>query len=544
MGAGAIMTTGVTLIATFGLAFMVGVNPLLPAAVAGALLFAVLLIGNPSLTVHALLIVTFTTMLQDIPVGIRIAGYFIWNYEFFVFGSLLYAIGLLRASPVTAKRLRNSVAVWAALLFGIPIAVGVSAGILREYSLKDIQLDARPVVDMMIVIFVVAVIVAVNDWRRYMNTITAILIFSAAVTVYASATRMPLGGRTEAAQLYAKAGGGVLSGGSDAIRYLTQTTPLALAVLAGCVTLLVLGRITAIQALPMLIPSLVITVLSFSRNSLLVVAGALIFALVVALLDGRLLRAVWRLVEITLIAGIVGFGLITIGGASGAGDWIDTQVTGYANRVIAGFSQQVEANDGSAQYRLQEDMYIKKSGADHPLLGGGFGYRYKPSIGEPGSFEADRGQLYAHNAYGWLYVKAGVVGVVTFLVLVVASVLPALGRRRSNPLLAAAAAAVVGLSVAMIVVPMLIDHGTSALLGLVIGACLGAGALGAPRSRALHHESSPPIAATQARDRQGGLADLRTSALPQMGAASGKAVTTSIRVSGETPAQIGGADRW
>ena len=49
-----------------------------------------------------------------------------------------------------------------------------------------------------------------------------------------------------------------------------------------------------------------------------------------------------------------------------------------------------------------------------------------------GDSKEQTGQLYAHNTYGWFYVKMGVVGAATFLILIV-GVLPALGRHRSSP---------------------------------------------------------------------------------------------------------------
>ena len=65
------------------------------------------------------------------------------------------------------------------------------------HFLKDIQIDVRAIVDMMIVIFVVAVIFAVNDWRRYLKTIITILTLSAAIILYASVSGKSVGFRTE-----------------------------------------------------------------------------------------------------------------------------------------------------------------------------------------------------------------------------------------------------------------------------------------------------------------------------------------------------------
>ena len=293
-----------------------------------------------------MLITAFTTMPLGIPLGIRVGGYFIFFYEFFAFWSLLYAIGLLRASPVVTKRFQNSAGVWATVLFGITVVSGVINGLVHGSFLKDIQTDARAIVDMMIVIFVVAVIFALDDWRRYVKTIIAILMLSAAIILYASVSGESVGLRTERAELYDKTT-------SDATRFITQTTGLALVVVLGCVTLLVLGRVTAKQAAPMLIPSLVISFLSFSRNTNLALVGALVFTLVIALVDGHLVRVVLRFVLMALVTGVAVFGLSILGDAIGAGHWIDVQVKGYANRVVAGIEQSNLERDASTQDRLR-----------------------------------------------------------------------------------------------------------------------------------------------------------------------------------------------
>jgi hypothetical protein len=494
MNAGAITTTLAALIVTFDLSFRAGSNPVLPVVLAGAFLFAVLvarnrswivrLAPNRSWSVHGMLITAYMTWPPGAPQGIRVGGYYVFFYEFFVFGSLLYAIGLLRASPVATTRLQNLAGVRTTALFGITIVAGVIIGLLHGYPLKDIQMDVRPIMHMIIVIFVAAVIFAVNDWRRYLKTIATILMASAAIIVYASVTGKSVGLKTETAELHeAISSGGVLAGGSTALRYQTQTTAPALAVLLACVVLLVLGRVTAKHAAPMLIPSLVISFLSFSRNTILALAGALVFTLVIALVNGHLVRAVPRFVMMALVTGFVILGLPVLAHATGAGRWIDEQVTGYAHRVVAGFEQSNQKNDLSAQARLKENRYLRKSGAEHPILGAGFGYRYKPPEGDRSLYEAtDHAQLYAHNTYLWFYVKVGVAGAGTFLILIVVGLLPALGRQRSSPVLEAAAGTLVGWGVAMMVMPLPLDHYDSTLLGLIIGASLETGTLRAIRN--------------------------------------------------------------
>jgi hypothetical protein len=478
----AIMTV-VVLMVTFGLTLMTGLRPVIPPLAAGAFLFAVLLRENPSLIVHVLLLVNFTARTQGLPRGIRlIGGYFINYNEILILGSLIYAIWLLRQAPLVANRFTQSVAARAALFLSAVIVLGIGIGILHEHPIWDIQYDVRSVIGMMIVVFIAAVIVAVNDWQRYVKTVTTSLIFSAVLMIYASATGMRLAGRTETAQLYAQ-GGRALAGGSNAIRYLTDATQPAMAVLLGCVALLTFGRIHPLQIMPMLIPSLVISALGFTRSTLLAIAGTFVFAVLLALLDDQVVQLTRRLLLMPIVVGVAVFALLNLGDAVGAHDWIQTQVTGYANRVIAGLEESNRQLDSSAGYREQETEYVMQTGAKSPIVGGGFGQRYKPPTGERGTFFANEGELYSHNVYNWLYVKVGLVGVVAFVALLATSILPALSRYRRNIVLATAAATMVGLSLAMFFTPIPIDEGNSSVVGLVIGLGIGAGTLNVPNRR-------------------------------------------------------------
>jgi hypothetical protein len=489
------ITVVVVLIVTFGLTLMIGLYPVLPLLAAGVFLFAVLLRGNYSLIVHAFLLVTFTARTQELPHGFRVLSFYIWWHEPLIIGSLCYAIWLLRAAPSVANRLRHSIPARVALLFSVVVVVGIILGILYGHPLYDIQYDVRPPINMMIVVFIAAVIVAVDDWQRYIKTITVSLIFSAVLMVYASATGMQLGGRNETAQLYAE-GGRALAGGSNAMRYLTDATLPALAVLLGCAALLTLGRVRLTQVTPMLIASLVISVLSFSRTTILALAGAFVFAFLIALLNGHLVRLALRLVLMPLVTAVALFALLNLGNALGGQEWIKTQTTGYVDRVISGLAPSNVQADTSVRYRAQEDQFIEKTGAESPILGGGFGQRYKPPTGKRGTFTAVGGQLYSHNVYNWFYIKSGLAGVVAFLALIATSVLPALLRHRGNLLLTTAASTLVGLSLAMLYSPIPIDQVGSPLLGIVIGLCIGAGTLKVSRTADLQLNSQPSISAT------------------------------------------------
>jgi O-Antigen ligase len=485
------IAAGGVLLIIFGLtSSMVGLNPTLPALAAAAFVFLVLWSGNHSWIVHAMLVALFMTTTPEIPRGIRVFGVFIYFYEFLIFGALIYAVWLVRENRTLITPMAKSVALRVAFLFSLVIAFGITLGIVRGYPFWDIQYDAKSILEMMVVVFIATVIVMIDDWQRYIKTITAILFFSATLMVYASATGFVLWGRVEAAELYA-AGGRAIAGGSNATRYLTQTTPLALAVLIGSVVLLLLGTTRAMRVMPMLIPSLVISVLSFSRNTLLALAGAFVFALLISLSSGHFSRLLLRLAMVTIISAITILGIQAVGNAAGAGDWINTQSTGYMNRVLAGFDQSNERADTSARYREEEDKYIMSTGAEHPILGGGFGTHYKPPSGKRDTFFAFEGTLYSHNAYNWLYVKVGIVGLVTFITLIATCIVPAFFRRLEDGLLATSAATLGGLSCAIFVTPMPIEQPGSAVLGIIMGLCIGANASRTQQSAEREHPLKP-----------------------------------------------------
>jgi O-antigen ligase len=299
------------------------------------------------------------------------------------------------------------------------------------------------------------------------------------LTVYASATGFVLWGRTETAELVAS-GGRAIAGGSDAVRIITQTAPLALAVLLGGTAYLLFGRISLGRVVTLLIPAFLITILSFSRNTLLALAGTVVFAVLVALANGLLVRLVLRLAMVPLLVAITVLAVLSVGGALGARDWIETQATGYSNRVFAGLDQANERDDTSANYRDEETQYINRAAADHPLFGGGFGTHYKPPMGKRGTFTAFEGTMYSHNAYNWLYLKVGIAGLAVFVALIMACILPALSRRKNSELLSTAASALAGLAIAIFVTPMPIEQSGSALLAVVMGICIAAPLLTAP----------------------------------------------------------------
>lgn len=452
------------------------IEPTFVVLIAAGLWLIALLRLNPSWIVHLTLIVLFAAKTEGLPRGIRVLGIFIYFHEVLLTGAVVYAIWLARHNRTVVAALRSVQACWAAVAFACVVVIGLFIGFFRGYPAWDIQYDVRNVLAMMAFALVASVIVTIDDWRRYIKTFTAILVFSALLMIYASVTGLPLEGRTETAQLYTS-GGRVLAGGSDAIRYITDTTHLAAAALLAGVAILLLRKAAFRRVVTVLGASFLISMLSFSRNTLAALAGTVVFVLIIAVFHRKFLRVLSRLAIAPLVAVIAFYTVLGIGATVGADDWIQTQRTGYQNRVLAGFDQANERADNSAQYREVENTYIKQAGSENPVLGGGFGTRYKPPRGKRGSFEAVWGTLYTHNAYNWIYVKTGLVGVLFFGLLIVACLSQALFRRRDTALIVVGACTLTGLSVTMLVAPLPIDGTGACVVGIVMGVCMGGEAL-------------------------------------------------------------------
>ena len=464
---------GLTLIAAVALAssLLVGVSPVLAVAIPIALGYLVLLRHNPSWIVHGLIVVCFTTTPSSVPDGFGFAGYYVYFYEFFLIGSAVYAIASVRAAP-SRMNVSASIGLRATWLFVAAVVMAGCIGVMNGHSIQDIHTDSRPIADMLIGIFVFTTIVAVGDGLRYVKTVTAVLVVSAVVMIGASVAGVPLSGREETAQLYTTSGS-LVSGGSDALRYLTQTTPLALAALLFCVALVALRRARLSSVAPILIASLVVSFLGFSRNTLLALAGTMLFVLIASFVNGWFLSTVVRLVQTVAIGAVVLGLLVVLARSVGGGVWIDEQISGYTNRVFAGLDQSTAAVDTSTQDRLQEDRYILRAADGHEVFGNGAGTRYKPAMGPASEFAADKGELYAHNFYGWLYVKSGIVGVSAFVIMVAAGLLPSLRRRYRSRTLAAASGVLFGVAIALIVMPLPLDHVNSTLFAMILGVCFG-----------------------------------------------------------------------
>ncbi len=427
-------------------------EPSIGAVLLAVVVSALILATRPSWTVHLTLILAFIALPAIIPTEFNVYGVTIRAHEPFLLLSVLYAVTKLKGTRRT-----NLIG----LAFASFVALGALVGLAHGNAPAKLLYDARPVAEGAAMIFVAVRVYGTQIGDAAVRVIRWVLWISAAVVFAGATLGLAVGGRTEEASL---ANPGADSGA--ATRLLTNTTFPALAVLCAVVALVVARRATLRSTWAFSVPALLIVVLSFSRNSILAVAVAILFAVVATRTVSSALRAAG------IFATAIGvFALLLVlspilAGLPG-GDFINTQVSSYASRVVDGLSSNVQATDASVQFRASETSWLLRGIASAPVFGHGFGFAYKPSAGTS-AFTLDYAPYYAHNFYLWAGVKTGLLGVAAFLLAVASPLLRSLSRP-SVPTLALAAA-LMGMLAASYVAPVPLSSTSTILFGSLVGA--------------------------------------------------------------------------
>lgn len=439
---------------------VVAAGPALSLGIILALAAVLTLLRLPAVALYATMILAFTAFPSAVPTNFSVSSISFAAYEPTLLVATFWAVATLRP-PQRKAVLRSGL-----LLFAI-LALGVSVGLLSNNPLGEIVTDVRPLVWLICAVITSGLVFGSAKADRAMRLIPWILWFSASMMVLSSATGLPLEGRSEQATLYTS------GTSSEATRLLTQTNFLAVAVICIVVALLI-GRHAklSVATLSYLFPAILIVTLGFSRNSILAIGVAVLFAIIAS----RSVKAFAT--AMALAATLVCGGLLLNAAApsleqTSAGQWVNVQVEGFQNRVLTGLDPTVQSRDGSTQFReTAEGVFLRPAIADSPGVGHGFGYAYKAAHGPPGSFTAERAPYYAHNYYLWLLVKTGAVGLILFVVVCIFPVVRSLDRPPAKQLVLAATVA--GLMAASFVAPIANGRPTSTLLGLLVGALIAA----------------------------------------------------------------------
>ncbi|PZF62870.1 hypothetical protein DEJ33_15305 [Curtobacterium sp. MCPF17_047] len=449
-----IVAIGAVVATTFA-AYAVVQSPLALVAVLGAAVILLLLM-RPTWSIYLALILSSSALPAFLPTTFDVAGLTLHAHEPFLVVALVYSVAKFPAS-----RRANLVA----LAFAGSMAVALLVGLAHQNPISKILYDVRPLLETAAAVIIASRVFRTPIAERCFKVLGWVLWISALVTLAGATTGLAVGGRTEDASLTS-----VTGDSAAATRLLTEATFPALAVLCGVLALAVAGRVRVRDSWMLSTPALLIVVLSFSRNSILAVAVAILFAIVANRQVGTFVRG-----SAIVVSALAVFGLLVVLGPVLAqlpgGEFINTQVHSYSDRVVSGLTSTVQATDPSVQFRSRENAFLLQGFQSSPVFGHGFGYAYKPSTGNA-SFLLDYAPYFAHNFYGWLAVKGGALSVLLLVASVASPLLRSLGdASKTTFALAAAFAAMLAVS---IVAPVALSTNSALLFGGLLGALAAA----------------------------------------------------------------------
>lgn len=149
--------------------------------------------------------------------------------------------------------------------------------------------------------------------------------------------------------------------------------------------------------------------LSFQRNYWLTMIAmlALLGALVPRVYRFRILR--WGILAIVAVALLVSL----------PGEDLDRYLVAGWERLFWGMKTETLAYDTSTQMRVMEITHAVQSIAQHPLLGIGLGNLYRPAIAGDRYYNPEYPgfglRWYIHNAYLWVWIDMGLMGLIPFI---------------------------------------------------------------------------------------------------------------------------------
>lgn len=431
-------------------------QPALGIGVVIAVIAIVIFIRAPWVFVPVTVLLAYTAFPAAIPRSVGVGGLSAYLYEITLVASLVFA--LARRPP---RRRTDALGAIVLLVTAISALLGYVAG----NPLNPAMNDARGLVIVGLSIIIAGRVFGHPEAAKTVRVFKWVLWFSAAM-VTAGQFGLPLHGASEDAGLSFAGGGDRALSGAE--RFLTSATHASLATVCIAIALIITNRARLRTVAPWLVPALVVVFFSFSRNSILAIAVAVVFALVSSQQFRSFVTAGATFVGGGLIIWAV-YALATASSADGPLGWLAVQINAYANRVVEGIDPSVISVDTSAQYRNKESELLVASWQQAPIFGHGMGYAYRIPVGAPDSFTATSGIYYAHNFYLWLAVKAGLIGVA---IIVTVFVIPLLRRMGEAPsAVAGSAAALAGLLVGSWVAPFPLgfESASSMLMGALLG---------------------------------------------------------------------------
>lgn len=346
-------------------------------------------------------------------------------------------------------------------LFTLVVAFATVVGFQAGSSALVVWRESITLLEM-VVGFVLGLVIVYADCLDFAIRVTIVILwFSAGMAIVSSLHAIRLAGRAESL-----AG---TTGAGQALRIILLTQSPATAVLSALVAAAILGSYRPALYFALGPPALIISLLSFSRNTLIsmAVAGG------IALLSS----SSWSALRRTVLIGVVSVAVlaVTVPGmlfvlrGSAAGAWLGDQLTAFNQRVLGGVSSSALAVDESALERLREDNLLYRTIAEAPVFGHGLGYAYQRPNGTD-EFATSFYPAYSHNFYLWWLAKGGAVGMAVFALFALVPVLRAVCSGHAPAKVSAAVCA--GLLAISVVWPLPEMPSDALALGLALGAAM------------------------------------------------------------------------
>jgi hypothetical protein len=346
-------------------------------------------------------------------------------------------------------------------MFAFVVAVSTAAGFETGSEALVVLRESITLLEMPVG-FVLGLVIVYGGLVQWTTRVTIVILwFSAGMAIVSSLHAIRLAGRAESLT-------GV-TGAAQALRIILLTQTPATAVLSALVAAAIIGlyRPTIFFALGP--PALIISLLSFSRNTLISMAVAAAVALLASLS--------WKTLRRSAVIGVISgaFLAVTIPGSlfllksSEAGAWLGDQFSAFNQRVLGGVSSDALAVDESTLERLREDALLNNAIAQAPVFGHGLGYAYQAPNGTD-EFATKFYPAYSHNFYLWWVAKGGLVGMAAFAAFALVPVIRALRRGSASAKISAAVSA--GLLAISAVWPLPEMPSDALALGLALGSAM------------------------------------------------------------------------
>lgn len=395
----------------------------------------------------------FAALPQSLHVGKVFGPVTIYAYQLAALLAICYLI------PVTRLRFRDFLLPG---MFALVVVVSTVAGFEAGSDAKVVLRESTSLLEVVLGFVLGLSIVYSGCVKWSMRVMVVVLWFSAGMAIASSLHGIRLAGRAESLE--------DTTGAGQALRMILSTQTPATAVLSALVAAAVVGRFRPMMYLALGPPALMISLLSFSRNTLIsmaVAAGVAFFA-----------SLNWATLRRTVATAGIGVGAIAVAVSgslfllqhSKAAAWFSDQFTAFGQRVLAGVSSSALAVDDSTLQRLREINLLKETIAAAPVFGHGLGYTYQPPNGDD-EFASMFYPAYSHNFYLWWLAKAGAVGMAAFALFALIPMLLALRCASAPAKISVAVSA--GLLAISAVWPLGEEPMDALALGLALGSAMG-----------------------------------------------------------------------